>query len=324
MAGTNSMPVDIHHDTYKGKPSLVMESNRLKTTFVLTGSRMVSLFDKRTCREFLLQGRSEKYIAGAYDGYFPDCDPCGFDEMFPSINDCVYAAPPWEGIRIPDHGEVWSLDWDHRVSADSSLEMCVHGVRFPYRLEKKIRFTQDNLLRIDYRAVNLSQFDMTFLWAAHPMLKVEEESELILPPESRTGFCVFDDGGRLGGYGTLFDIAETVGGSRKRAGEVIHAMRDGTYKCTEKYYIHDRLTTGRCGARFPSDGTVIMLRFPTDTVPYLGVLAADGGIDPAGCVAILEPCTAPYDRPDFAKAYGGGSVLKAKGTHEWYLEIEIQ
>lgn len=317
------MSVNIHQDEYKGVTSLVMENDRLRSTFVLTGSRTVSLVDKHTGREFLVQGKGRKYIPGVYDSYYPGLDPCGFDEMFPSINECLHEDPPWKGVKIPDHGEVWSLDWDYRLSPNDSLEMCVHGVRFPYRLEKKIRFMRENVLRIDYRAVNLSQFDMRFLWAAHPMLKVEEQSELILPSECRTGFCVFDDGGRLGKYGTLFDIAEKVSGG-KRGGEVVHVMRNGSYKCTEKYYIHDRLTSGRCGVRFPSDGAEITLRFPTDVVPYLGILAADGGIDPDGCVAILEPCTAPYDRPDFANVSGSRSVLKAKGTYEWYLEIEIQ
>lgn len=317
------MQVKIFEDEYKGKKRITMESERLMVSFIPVGSRMVSLIDKSSGREFLLQGKSEKCITGTYDSYLPDFDPFGFDEMFPTINECFYEDYPWKGVRIPDHGEVWSLEWDCGIYSDDSLGMSVHGIRLPYRLEKRISFRQDHILRIDYRACNLSPFYMNFLWAAHPMIKVEENSEVILPPESKTGFCVYDDGGRLGGFGSLFDISGKVGNDGVKGGEVTHVIRDRSYKCTEKYYIHDRLSNGRCGIRYLSDGTVIMLDFPIDTVPYLGVLVADGGIDDNGCVAILEPCTAPYDRLDMARAFTGGSVLKAKGIYTWYLEFEI-
>lgn len=66
-----------------------------------------------------------------------------------------------------------------------------------------------------------------------------------------------------------------------------------------------------------------MLNFPAQSVPYLGVLVNEGGIG-NDCFAILEPCTAPYDRIDMAKSFTGGSLLEAKREYEWYLEFEIK
>ena len=65
----------------------------------------------------------------------------GFDEVFPSIESCYYPVEPWEGVKVPDHGEVWSLPWRYEVHEDS-VDLSVHGVRFPYRLQKKIHFVK--------------------------------------------------------------------------------------------------------------------------------------------------------------------------------------
>ena len=56
----------------------------------------------------------------------------------------------------------------------SGSTLSVHGVRFPYRLEKWVSFHADGTLRVDYRLTNLSRFDFDFMWAAHMMLNLED------------------------------------------------------------------------------------------------------------------------------------------------------
>src|SRR5262249_54979334 len=86
----------------------------------------------------------------------------------------------WQGTKIPDHGEVWSLAWKPKIEGET-LTMTTYGVRFPYKLEKRIWFTAANILRTEYTLTNLSAFDFNFLWAAHTMINLENGVELVLP-----------------------------------------------------------------------------------------------------------------------------------------------
>ncbi|WP_258168054.1 hypothetical protein [Paenibacillus sp. AR247] len=50
----------------------------------------------------------------------------------------------------------------------------------PYRLEKTYSFAAEDRLRIDYQVTNLSPFPFAFLWAAHPLLRIEEGMQIIV------------------------------------------------------------------------------------------------------------------------------------------------
>ena len=94
------------------------------------------------------------------------------------------SSGPWKGIKIPDHGEVWSIPWDYRIENNSVL-LNVYGVRFPYRLERKIEFIKESSIRISYKAINLSNFDFKFIWAAHPLFNCNENTKIIIPKSVR-------------------------------------------------------------------------------------------------------------------------------------------
>ena len=174
-------PIQIYESHYKGIPSLIMESSRLLITVIPeSGSKIQSIYDKLLQKEYLIQSSSEEFIKSNYNSNFAEGDVSGFDEVFPSIESCYYPVEPWEGVKIPDHGEVWSLPWCYEVHEDS-VDLSVHGVRFPYRLQKKIHFVRDNCFRITYRAENLSDFAFPFIWAPHILFHCGEDTEIVLP-----------------------------------------------------------------------------------------------------------------------------------------------
>ena len=90
---------------------------------------------------------------------------------------------------------------------------------------------------------------------------------------------------------------------------------------SEKYYFKNKLSDGWCAVRYP-DGTVFGLSFPEQKVPYLGILHNPGGWRDIYNI-FLEPCTAPFDRPDVANLRGQGSVVKAHSIYEWHLNITV-
>jgi hypothetical protein len=312
------MPVKISEGTFKDRKCITVENSRLKMICVTIGSRMVSLVDKASGREFMLQSNKENYLVGEYDSCYGKYDPVGFDEMFPTIDECYYSTFPWKGTRIPDHGELWGLEWGHALY-DSYVELNVFGIRFPYKFMKKISFKEENVLRIDYCVTNLSKFDMEFIWSAHPIIKIDCDSQIILPIDCEKGVTVYNLKGEIGIFGNEFNMLKTLNGYKDK--EIAIKLSNEARNSVYKFFIKDKLKSGYCGIHYPSDNNTITMRFPVQSVPYLGILIDEGSINHTYS-AILEPCTAAYDKIDFAKAYSCNSILKANDCYEWYLEFE--
>ena len=85
-------------------------------------------------------------------------------------------------------------------------------------------------------------------------------------------------------------------------------MGDREDNC-EKYYFKDALKKGWCAAQYP-DSSVFALSFPPQKIPYLGILHNPGSFRNIYNL-FLEPCSASFDRPDFAAARGQNSIVKA-------------
>jgi galactose mutarotase-like enzyme len=312
------MCVKIYNSLYKDIEAVTLENDLLKVQFVPEyGGKMVSFLYKPLSREFLRQAEGGKYKVLKYDGNYVEAECSGFDDMFPSIDRMLYPDYPWKGVEIPDHGEVCGLKWDWKT-ADGCLYMSVNGVRFPYRLEKTISFKPDGSLHIDYRAANHSRFDMDFLWTAHVMVDTGDGGEIITPyKESQDARVVFSSDQSLGSYGDIITWPVTRDACMRN--RQINLVRDDG-DCIEalKFYFSGKVPEGRCGFHYRSDNIKLVLRFPADVVPYLGILTSSRhGL-------ILEPCTAAMDRPDMAKLFGQNSVLPADGEYTWYLDMNVE
>ena len=267
------MSAKITESQFKGKKSIVIESNQIRVTILPYGARTVSMFKKDNCREFLMQQEGPEYRVDSYAGDYVGFIPCGFDDMFPTINECFYESYPWKGHIIPDHGEVWGLNWQYKIDA-GVLKMHTHGIRLPYRLEKSLHFTAENKLRIDYTAENPTEFDMDFLWVAHPMLKAEKGMEFHLPPDCTKAVSVLGLSHRMGGFGEEFDWP--VAKDSKGFSHQLNKLGDPKGNIAEKYYFKNRLNEGWIKIKYPSDNSTLTLNFPSEKVPYVGILVDEG------------------------------------------------
>jgi hypothetical protein len=194
-------------------------------------------------------------------------------------------------------------------------------VRFPYRLEKWISFPVSETLRIDYRLTNLSDFEFDCLWAAHPMITLEQDAELVLP-EGVSGIVhTFHMGGEFGRYGDEYPWPKAV----LPGGEAIdfRKLRSKSTRQAYKYYIKGSMPSGWCALTYPSSNFSLLISFPVENVPYLGILPNEGGWQDLYNI-FIEPCTASFDRPDAARYRGELSRLPAKTSIEWYLGISLQ
>lgn len=317
------MSVKIYQSNYKNIHAVALESSELVTRFLPQyGGKMASLVCKRTGREFFAQDESTQYRVLKYAGNYVESECSGFDDMFPTIDSMYFTQFPWKGVEAPDHGEVCGLPWDWEVQQDC-LYMSVHGVRFPYKLEKWVRFKDNTMLSIQYKVTNLSSFDMDFIWAAHTMINVEEGGEIILPYKDRTpATCVFSADTGFGARGSRVEWPSTVRTDGKVQALNITGRKNENGN-SYKYYFDQNIPEGWCAYKYNSDGTLLKMMFSPESVPYFCIWVNEGSFHNLHNIA-MEACTGTYDRPDFARMYGQNSVLKAKGEYEWFFKISVE
>lgn len=303
----------------KGYPAWIGETEKLSLCVVpALGSKVVSLTNRATNREWLWSSGKPLGNRG-YGTPFSSGDESGWDEMFPGINECEYPEQPWQGRRIPDHGEVWSLPWEDRCSG-AELTCAVDGVNFPYRLEKTYSFVGEAVLRIDYVLTNRSEHPFSFQWAAHPLLRVREGMRLRVPAHPKEIEVSYSGGMRLGEPRSIraWPIAETKDGGTVDLGVLGPPNPD----VAEKYYFAGKLAEGTAELRDPATGESFAMRFPADRVPYLAVWDNAGAYGGYSHFAI-EPATARMDELSGAMARSEAATVEGKGSYRWHLEVAI-
>jgi hypothetical protein len=255
----------------------------------------------------------------AYDRPYAEFDASGFDECLPTIGACPYPEGPWQGVSVPDHGEVWSLPWSYGVE-DARLRLSVHGVRFPYTFEKSIELRSPDAIHIEYALTNLCPFPFKFLWSAHPLLAPRPGMRIHLPAETRVRVDWSKDG-RLGDL-----LAEHPWPlTHDRGGQAVDL---GLVGGPESGYVDKLYTTklseGWCAVHDPTDGFFVLMRFPVERVPYVGLSINQGGwpVDrPAYYNLGLEPCNGYPDRLDDAFASGECAEAAPGERLEWSLDV---
>jgi len=310
----------VYPSTYKDLSAISVESERVVAQFLPdSGGKMASLIYKPRDLELLVQRPGQAYLRQPYDGDYVAGECSGLDDMFPTIDECFYERHPWKGTRIPDHGEVWSLPWS--VSAtESDVHFAVHGVRLPYRLEKRVSFRGEDRLHIAYALTNLSGFDLDFVWAAHIMLNLEEGAELWLPQGTEQVVTVLSLDGQSGSHGDVSDWPV----ARFASGETLDLSRPRPKSARgfAKYWVKGKVAEGSCGLSYPSSRVRLDVTFPAEQVPYLAFLPNEGGWQDLYNM-FLEPATGSFDRIDVARLRGECSTLPANGRYEWYLELVV-
>lgn len=310
----------IKESIFKGVKSYVMENECIRAEWIPYGSRMVSLIEKKTGREFLWQDtKARDIVCLPYGSRFAEVESSGFDEMFPTVDECFYPEAPWKGTIIPDHGELWNQNWELKVEKDK-IVMRANGVRLPYTFEKVLYFTETNVLRTEYKVDNLCNHDFNFIWAPHALLNIDEGTEVLLPKNiDKKVMVVFSKTGRIGQYGDIQEWPDF----KAEDGSVYKAnvMRGNSSLHFEKYYFREMVSEGWCALRYV-DNTVFKMSYPAEKLPYLGFWINEGGYAGQHNIA-PEPCTGSMDRIDIAKAFDQIACIKGKGTYSWNLDITI-
>jgi hypothetical protein len=146
------------------------------------GAKIISLKDLQTRREWLWHPQGNLKLFRNHPGDDFSISPLvGIDECLPTILPCS-----WRGRELPDHGEVWNLPWqvDGEAWENGILKTSTRLKISPFALERTIEL-HGNEVHIGYTLNNLSATVENFVWAIHPLLRLETGDQLELPDSTR-------------------------------------------------------------------------------------------------------------------------------------------
>jgi hypothetical protein len=182
-----------------------------------------------------------------------------------------------------------------------------------------VSFATPYILHTKYILTNFSDFDFDFMWAAHTMINLEDNVELVLPSGVEAVNSVSTNGS-IGSYGAEASWPQftTKDGEQRD----LSKLRPQSTRAVEKYFIKGKMPEGWCALKYHQSDFTMALSFPVETVPYLAVLPNEGGWRNIHNI-FLEPTTGTFDRIDLARKRQEYSTVKAHSTYEWHLNITL-
>jgi galactose mutarotase-like enzyme len=286
------------------------------------GGKIISLVRIASGREYLISlPPNEDFRKPSFGGTFVEYNNVGFDECIPTIGACDYPEGKSPQFQLPDHGDVWSLSWQHEIR-DTSVMLWVKGRSLPFIFRKHLKL-QGAALHIEYELGNTSNTRFHYLWSAHPLLATEPGTTILLPLDSCELLIDSSKGNRLGSKGEscTWPIATQTNGQT----DDLRLMKTRG-KASDKLYT-PRLSKGRCGLYHPSANESIVFKFDVESVPYVGLWICHGGIgldNPKEPFTIaMEPCNGRPDSLREAIDRRESSTLLPHETKPWTIDVVL-
>ena len=299
----------IYESNYKGVPSVKIETENFIATYLPTeGGKLASFISNG--KEYLVQGKEDKFLHLAYDGEFVDAECAGFDDMFPTVDKVVVKDGSRKGEEYNDHGEVARLSFSHEI-LPNALKMKTVSNRLNYSYEKTVS-VDDSKLKVDYTIKNLSNDEFNCLWAGHLLVAMPEGGKIIVPfNEAEEVDLVSDIKGKLGARGDRLTL---------NSAKMLEFKKTPENHCY-KLYFPKKLCGSAVGFMMPS-GEILNMEFSKE-LPYLGLWINDGSFFTRRSVG-LEPCTAGYDTVYNAEEKGQKSKILPNGEFKFTIKLSIK
>jgi galactose mutarotase-like enzyme len=310
---SETFTVDLHGFTGYG-----LRSKRVALIVVpALGAKLASLRDLHSGREWMWSppdgGAWRRLPTGAP---FPESSLVGADECIPTIAPCV-----WRGRSLPDHGEVWTEEWeiDAAAFAAGAVETRLQMPITPGRLTRRITL-DDTTVHLRYALQNLSAEPCEFVWAFHPLMTIHEGDELILPDEVRRIRINAAHDTPLGGLGSAHAWP-----SPRPEMDLRHldlGQRQGAPGRALKFFT-EPLRTGYAAIRNRQSGDAIHFAWDVEIVRLAGIWINRGGWNGYHHVAI-EPTTGAPDALDVAvREWQEYASVPPHGMLEWGFTMTL-
>lgn len=271
------------------------------------GARILELTHRPTRRQWMWRNWGMPLVRQAAGAAYDDVWVGGFEELFP--ND----APTRLGeADLPDHGELWSLDWEVADLTSSSLSLEGMTPVTGHSVAKTIR-AEGNQLHIGYSIRSAAATVVPYLFKLHPAISVTEWCTIELPG----GVVEKVDPS----FGTIVGSPEELSwpGAPPMALDRCRRSSSGAH---EFVYVRD-LPEGWCGVTDHAAAASIRFRYDLQLFPYCWLFMTYGGWRGHN-VVVVEPCTT-YPK-DLHRAAAGGTTpsLEPGQTATYEVDIELQ
>lgn len=296
----------IRRGKYKDRPAIIVQSDYLRAAVLYEdGAKIASLEDLEDGRELLATKPGDTYKRLTRDGCYVNSECSAFDDMFPTIDPYTVTDGAFWGITYPDHGEVCRLPFSVRTEEKKAI-FTLRSEILPYTFEKSVGVSDTGGIIAEYRITNLSDTPLDFIYAGHIMLKGEDGARLI------TTFAEDAPIARIFGADGCAD--------EELARDRLTGFCPGN-GAAYKFYYTEPMERGYFALRY-HDGKELSFRFDEKKLPYLGVWLNNGEFQNIYTIS-PEPCTAPFDAPDAARARGYSSVIAPYRTFDFKIDIEL-
>ena len=262
-------------------------------TAVLLADRGGKIASLRTAdgHEWLAQPREVLPAPSRHGAVFTEAEMCGWDECAPTIDACS-----WAGRAVPDHGDLWSADWQVLAATATAVTMRATGSSLNYALERTVTATPRGI-RLDYAATTTDD-TVPFLWAAHPQFAAPEGARV-----------------RLLGVREVVDVAEPT--TRLAWSDDLASLR-GTGSSRKLYVApNERVSSA---ALVLASGRELRLSW-SSACSYLGLWFDNAAYSRESVIAI-EPSTGYLDSLERAAAAGLVAKINRERPLTWSLAIE--
>ncbi len=307
---------------FKGLNSIVIENQYLRCEWLPEyGSKLVSLKSNKDgdfC-ELLHQAKTPILRLPEYGADFTEFDMSGFDECFPTIDQCQFPCGHKCGITVPDHGELWTLAWEVVDYSDSEITFAVVSPQFGYRLEKCITLKNETLVSRYQLTLIDNQTKLPFIWTPHVLFQVNPNLRFIIPSHMDQIVTVSDNAGALGNNRTVHPYPNTRDLDQKPL-DLSTIDSEDARNCEKYYFLNTLLPGDQFG--FRDDYHEVIISVPSDKVPYLGIWKNQGGFNRDYNFA-LEPCTGIYDNLMDSYNQHSCAMIHRGEIYQWNFAIRV-
>ena len=270
--------------SYRGLRSVILENQVLRVViFPEAGAKIWQITYKPFDADLLWNNPRIPPARLPSNSRYDDVWSGGWDELFP--NDEVSVI---EGESYPDHGELWTGEWD----AEPWSRADEVGVRLRYttpissiEVEKTIRLRCDQpRIEFQHRFTNRGRAAFPFLWKLHPAMAVT--------PQHRIDFPAMQValGTRFSGNTRRRPGTWPVAIGQVPAGD-IDLRRVTPEDARQLYFFYGTQMKGNwCALTNTETGLACGLHFDPKVFPCSWLFATYGGWRNYN-VAVLEPCT---------------------------------
>jgi galactose mutarotase-like enzyme len=281
------------------------------------GGKITSIRSKQGGEEFMLPPLTS-YRHASLHANFDQSDGGGFDECLPSVASCEAISGE---AAVPDHGDLWRANWQVD-SLDGDVVLHADSTSRPLRLTRRAKLVDSSLV-LDYTLSNLSDSSATWLWSAHPLLRVEEGDLILLPDEIKQVSVEFCSTSQFRQSSCIeWPCARTLSHTTVDLSRVEASDGVTAYKLFAQMG-----KAGWASLYRRRTGQGLVFRFDPAVMPFLGLWICSGAWPECGdkkqYTIALEPATADFDSLAAAHRNGRAYSLGGRGSRHWRLEVQL-